>query len=116
MDFNFQGGSDLPNMIAPLPSWWLKMEIKKINPLLWIKSSPVNIFWCLRCLNNDIDLPYMREPFASSATTSLVAKQELQNYFTTVDEIITTRHILVFVISKQTYKSSQHDRIIYICI
>ena len=38
-----------------MPPWWSKIELKK-NPLLLIKSSPVDRFWCLRCLNNRIDL------------------------------------------------------------
>ena len=47
---------------------------KKIIPLLWIKSSPVYRFWCLRCLNDRIELPDMIGSFASGATASLVAK------------------------------------------
>ena len=49
------------------------MELK-IIPLLWIKSSPVDRFWCLRWLSNYIDLPDMIRLFASGATNSLVAK------------------------------------------
>ena len=51
-----------------------KNGIKKFIPLLWIKSSPVDGFWCLRCLNDRIEVPDMIESFASGATASLVAK------------------------------------------
>ena len=46
----------------------------QIIQLLWIKPSPVDIFWCLRCLNKGIDLPDMIGLVASVATNSLVAK------------------------------------------
>ena len=36
-----------------------KNGTKKIIPLLLIKSSPVDRFQSLRCLNNHINLPYM---------------------------------------------------------
>ena len=47
---------------------------RKLIPLLWIKSSPVDRFWCVRCLNNLIKVPDMMGSFASGATASLVAK------------------------------------------
>ena len=34
----------------------------------------VNGFWCLRCLNDRIEVPNMIGSFASGATASLVAK------------------------------------------
>ena len=51
-----------------------KIGTKKIIPLLWIESSPVDRFWCLRCLNDRIEVPDMIGSFASGATASLVAK------------------------------------------
>ena len=48
--------------------------IKKIIPLQFIKSSPVDRFQSLRCLNDRIDLPYMMESLASGSTNFLVAK------------------------------------------
>ena len=53
--------------------WWSKIELK-INPLLWIKSSPVDIYWCLRCLNDYNDVPNIIGSFASGAYASIVAK------------------------------------------
>ena len=46
----------------------------KIIPLLSIKSSPVNRFQSLRCLNDHINLPYTMGSLASGVTKSLVAK------------------------------------------
>ena len=43
-------------------------------PLLLIKSSPVDGFLCLRCLNNRINLPDMIGLLASGAINCLVAK------------------------------------------
>ena len=57
-----------------------KNGTKKIIPLLWLHSSPVDRFWCLRCLNDHIDLPDMIGSFASGATASLVAKNGTKNY------------------------------------
>ena len=37
-------------------------------------------FWCSRCLNEHIKVPDMIGLFASSATTSLVARNKLENY------------------------------------
>ena len=53
-----------------------KNGIKKNIPLLWIKSSPVDRFWCFRCLNDCIEVPEMIGSFASGATASLVAKND----------------------------------------
>ena len=47
---------------------------KEIILLLSIKSSPVDRFQSLRCLNDRIDLPYMMGSLASGVTNSLVAK------------------------------------------
>ena len=47
---------------------------KEIILLLSIKSSPVDRFQSLRCLNDRINLPYMMGSLASGATNSLVAK------------------------------------------
>ena len=49
------------------------MEIKFFS-LLLIKSSPVDRFWCFRCIDDYIDLPHMIGSLASGATNSLVAK------------------------------------------
>ena len=51
-----------------------KNGTKKIIPLLWIKSSPVDGFWCLRCLNDCIEVPDIIGSFASGTSASLVAK------------------------------------------
>ena len=106
--------------VAPLPPWWLKMELKNISPVWratglkfwrilmfkvpeqlywsrntigsflsgittslvakngtttplmwllavaidpwWIKSSPVDRFWCLRCLNDCLDMSITMGP------------------------------------------------------
>ena len=37
-------------------------------------------FWCLRCLNDRIEVPDMIGLFASGATTFLVVKMEQKNY------------------------------------
>ena len=55
---------------------------KEIIPLLSIKSSPVNRFKSLRCLNDRIDLPYMIGSFACVATASLMAKIGTKNLYT----------------------------------
>ena len=34
----------------------------------------MDIFWCLRCLNDRIEVPNMKGSFASAANASLVAK------------------------------------------
>ena len=74
-----------------------KNGTKKIIPLLFIKSSPVDRFQSLWCLNDRIDLPYMMGSLASGATNSLVAIHGTKkNYFTTVYKIITSGEILVF--------------------
>ena len=39
-----------------------KIGTKKIIPLLWIKSSPVDRFWCLRCLNDRLDMSITMGP------------------------------------------------------
>ena len=44
----------------------------KIIPLLYIKSPPVDRFWCFRYLNNHIDLPDMID--SSGTTSTVVAK------------------------------------------
>ena len=46
-----------------------------------MKSSPVDIFGCLRCLNDDIDLPQMIGSLASGANASLVAKKGTKIFF-----------------------------------
>ena len=51
-----------------------KNLVNKIFALLWIKSSQVDKFGCLRCLNNFIDLPDMIESFSSGVATFMVAK------------------------------------------
>ena len=55
-------------------SFVAKIRTKQISPLLLIKSSRVDKFWCLRCLYNRIDQPNMIESFASGANAFLVAK------------------------------------------
>ena len=35
----------------------------------------MDIFWCLGCLNDSIEVPDMKELFSSGATASLVAKK-----------------------------------------
>ena len=44
------------------------------------KSSPVDRFWCLRCLNNRIKVPDIAGSFTSGATASQVAKKGTKNY------------------------------------
>ena len=51
-----------------------KNRTRKIIPLLSIRSSPLDRFQSLRCLNDRIDLFYMTGSFASGANISLVAK------------------------------------------
>ena len=51
----------------------------KIILLISIKSSPVDRFWCLRQLNNHINIPNRIESFASSATALMVAKNGTKN-------------------------------------
>ena len=80
-----------------------KNGTKKIIPLVWTKPSPVDRFWCLRCLNNCIDLPYMIGSFASGTKDSLVAKNGTKKYSTTVDKIITSGQISEFEVSKRPY-------------
>ena len=70
---------DLPNIIGSFASGATaslvaKNVTKKIILLLSIKSSPVDGFQSLRCLNNHIKVPDMIGSFASGATASLVAK------------------------------------------
>jgi len=55
-------------------SFMAKNGTKTIIPLLLIKSSPVDRFQNLRCLNDRIDLPYIVGSLASETTNSLVAK------------------------------------------
>ena len=55
-------------------SFLAKIGTKKMIPLLMIKSSPVDGFFCFRGLNDHIDLPDMIGTFASGANTFLVAK------------------------------------------
>ena len=66
-----------------------KNGTKKIIPLLSIKSSPVDRFQSLRCLNDRINLPYMMGSLVSGTTNSLVAKiGTKKKYSTTADKII----------------------------
>ena len=70
---------DLPDMIGTLASGTnaslvAKNGTKIIIPLLSIKLSPVDRFWCLRCLNDRIKVPEMIKSFESGATALLVAK------------------------------------------
>ena len=51
-----------------------KKEAKNIILLPFIKSSPVDGFWCLKCLYDHINKPDMLGVFASGANASLVAK------------------------------------------
>ena len=62
------------NLSSANASLVAKNRTRKIIPLLWIKSSPVDRLWCLMCLNDRIDLPDMIGSFASGATASLVAQ------------------------------------------
>ena len=54
-----------------------KKGTKKIMPLQSIKSSPVDRFKRLRCLNNPINLPYMIVSLASVSLTPWWPKLEL---------------------------------------
>ena len=47
--------------------------------LLYIKSPLVDRFWCLRCLNDRINLSNMTALFASGTTASPVAKNGTKN-------------------------------------
>ena len=68
------------------------------------KTLPVDRFWCLRCLNDCINLPNMIRTFASGANASLVAKNgNKKNDSYTLEKIITSGQILVFEVSKQPY-------------
>ena len=42
-----------------MPPCWPKMELKKYSTTV-NKSSLVDRFWCLRCINDRIDLPDMK--------------------------------------------------------
>ena len=53
-----------------------KNGTRKIIPQLSIKSSPVDRFQSLRCLNDRIDLPNMIGSFASGAIAFIVAKNQ----------------------------------------
>ena len=64
--------------MVPLTPWWPKLELK-IWPLLSIKSSPVDRFQRLRCLNDHIDLPDMIGSFANGAIAFIVAKNQTKN-------------------------------------
>ena len=79
-----------------------KNGTKKSIPLLWIKSSPMDGFWCLRCLNDYINLPDMIGLLASGATNYLVAKIGTKDLVTScsVYRIKTNRWILMFKLSK----------------
>ena len=60
----------------------------------------VEIFWCLRCLKDYIDLPDNIQSFTIGATNSILAKNGTKkNYSTTMDKI-TSGEILVFEVSK----------------
>ena len=59
-----------------------KNGTKKIIPLLSIKSSPVDRFQSLRCLNDFIDLPYMMGSLVSGATNYLVANIGTKDFAT----------------------------------
>ena len=58
--------------VVSLPAWWKKNLTKKIILLLSIKSSPVDRFKSLRCLNDRMDLPYMMRLLASGPNNTLV--------------------------------------------
>ena len=88
-----------------------KNGTKKIIPLLSIKSSPVDRFQSLRCLNDRIDLPYMMGSLAGGATNSLVAKIGTKDLATTVNKIITSGQISEVEVSKRPYRSPLHDGI-----
>ena len=47
---------------------------KRIIEFLWKKSSPVDRFWCLRCLNDCLNLPDMIWTIASGANAYLAVK------------------------------------------
>ena len=51
-------------------------------------SSPVDRFWCLRCLKDHIEVSDMIGLFASSATASLVAKNGTKENFSNVSNFI----------------------------
>ena len=61
-------------------SFVAKNGTKKIIPLLSIKSTPVDRFQSLRCLNDRIDLPDMIGTLSSGATNSLVTKIGTKKY------------------------------------
>ena len=93
---------------------WTKQPLVKIILPLWIKSSLVDRFQSLRCLNNRIDLPHMMGSLASGATNSLVAKIGTKDLATScwVYRIWNNGRILLFKVSNWPYRSPQHDRII----
>ena len=51
-----------------------KRRTEKYILLLSVKSSPVNRFWCLRCVRDSINLPDMKGLSPSGATNSLMDK------------------------------------------
>ena len=61
-----------------------KYGTKEIIPLLSIKSSPVDRFQSLRCLNDRIDLPDIIGLLASGTTNSFVAKIGTKNLATAI--------------------------------
>ena len=79
-----------------------------------VGSSPVGRFWCLRCLNDHIDLLNMIGSLTSGATNSLVAKIRTKDLVTScsVHRIWNNGWILMFKVSKRLYQIAHHDRII----
>ena len=77
-----------------------KNGTNKIIPLMSIKSSPVDKFQSLRCLNDRIDLFYIIGSFASGTNVFLVTKNGAKKSFHYYLKIITSEQISEFEVSR----------------
>ena len=93
---------------------WRQCHLVAKNWPKKLKSSLVDRFWCLMCLNNCILFPNMTRLFASGATNFLVAKMGTKDPATSCSVYIIWNNwqILTLKVSKWPYWSSWQDRII----
>ena len=82
-----------------------KNGTKKVIKLLQIKSSQVDRFWCLSCLNNRIEVSDMIRSFASGTTASLVAKNS-----TPPDNSYNDPYIPIFVL-RPSFRHRKHQNL-----
>ena len=68
---------------------------KKFSPLPLIKSSLVDRFWCLRCLNTYIDLPDLTGSFLNDTNASMMATTKICDNLGVFD--------LVYILKEGTY-------------